>query len=60
MRLKGKGGCLWTISLNKAIVVRALSEEWQGPLARMEEMLQSLSCGLFLLISPSDLMSAML
>lgn len=29
----GEGGCLCTISLNKAIVVSARSKEQQGPLA---------------------------
>ncbi len=41
----GEGGCLCTISLNKAIVVQAGSEEQQGPLAGKEEMLQTLSGG---------------
>lgn len=41
--LGGEGGCLCTISPNKAIVVRARSEEQQGPLAGKEEMLQTLS-----------------
>lgn len=37
-----EGGCLCTISLNKAVVVRAPAQEHQGPLAEREEMLESL------------------
>lgn len=55
----GEGGCLCTISPNKAVVVRARSEEQQGPLAEKEEMLQTLSL-LFLLIYVSNFISAML
>lgn len=57
--LEGKGGCLCTISPNKAIVVQARSEEQQRPLAEKAETFQTLSL-LFLLISASDLISAAL
>lgn len=54
--LVGKGGCLCTISANKAIVVRAHSEGSKEPLAEKEETFQSpYFVHIILLISLPDL-----